>query len=171
MGIPEDLDDRRNSIVEAWHEYGRRFRVFVPEHHPAPDPWDPEVQELDEKGRTNPQFIKHWRFFVRTREFLRDHYARYHTLEGPSLCFDCLVPKFQDRMYYRWAVDQLGDPVAFEVHEDRTWYERAVRTGLFGWEVGFSCRSVRCERHWCSLHRENPRRFHRVNNSPTRTRR
>jgi hypothetical protein len=34
--------------------------------------------------------------------------------------------------------------------------------GVFDWQVGFSCRSVLCQRTWCNLHRGNPKRINPV---------
>lgn len=54
----------------------------------------------DEKGPTNPHYLKHWKFFVPSRDFLRDRYAQYEILQNPTLFFDSLVPEFQDPMRY-----------------------------------------------------------------------
>lgn len=158
----DSSEDAAASLVELWREYGKRFTVLVPEQQPVPEVWDPQVPETDDKGRTNPQYLKHWKFLDRTKEFLRDHYSDYGILEGPSLYFNCLVPKFQDRMLHRWALDQSGDPTAYPVNENRSWYHKAIRMGIFRRQIGFSCRSVLCERHWCRLHRENPNRINPV---------
>ena len=144
------------ALVERWRAYGERFAVFLPEHQPVPEVWEAGVPQQDARGRTNPQYLKHWKFFSRTREFLRERYAEDGILQGPSLFFDCLVPHFQKKIRHRWYEDQHGNPIAFEVKDDHTWYHNAVRMGLFGSEVGFSCRSTLCERHWCPLHRRNP---------------
>ena len=153
----QDLDPQ--SVIEAWREYGKRFTVFVPEYQPVPDIWEPDIPEYDDKGKTNPQYLKHWKFLQRTKDFLREHYGKYRILEGPPLYFDCLVPKFQDRMRHKWVRDQFDQPTGIEVNDSYAWYDKAIRMGLFGGEVGFSCRSSLCERHWCRLHRGNPHRL------------
>lgn len=147
------------ALVERWRAYGERFAVFLPEHQPIPETWEPNIAEKDTRGRINPQYLKQWKFFARTREFLRERYADHKILQGPSLFFDCLVPHFQKRIRHRWYEDQHGNPIAFEVKDDHTWYHNAVRMGLFGSEVGFSCRSTLCERPWCPIHRRNPHRM------------
>ena len=45
--------------------------VFVPQQQPAPTTWEPDVEEFDDKGRTNPHYVKHWKFFAQTKDFLR----------------------------------------------------------------------------------------------------
>ena len=62
-------------------------------------------------------------------------------------------------MQHRWALDQHGNLISYEVNDSYEWYENAIRVGIFGWQVGFSCRSLLCERHWRPLHRENPDRI------------
>jgi hypothetical protein len=148
------------ALIQLWRQYGKRFGGFVPAHQPVPEIWDPDLPERGAKEKTNPQYLKHWKFFGRTREFLREYYARYQILQGPSLFFDCLVPHFQKKIQYVWAEDQYGQPGGFEVKDEYDWYHKAIRIGLFGGETGFSCRSIRCQRHWCALHRQNP---HRIN--------
>jgi hypothetical protein len=106
--------------------------------------------------------LKHWQYLFPTKGFLRQRYAKHHILEGPSLTFDCLVPKFQPRMRHQWAQDQYGQPAAFEVKDAHEWYVGAIRIGIFGWQVGFSCRSVSCQRHWCIFHRDNPSRINPI---------
>jgi len=97
----EDCDEKLNKLVEAWHAYGGQFSLFVPQQQPAPTTWEPDVEELDEKGRTNPHYLKHWKFFGKTKDFLRERYAKYHILQGPRLTFDCLVNKYQHRIHGR----------------------------------------------------------------------
>jgi hypothetical protein len=140
---------------------GLRFSVFVPAHQPKPDTWDPDVEEFDEKGRVNAHYLKHWKFFVRTKEFLRERYSKYRVLESPSLFFDCLVLKFQNPMHYVRIEGEAG-PDFFPVNDTQEWYERAIRMGIFDWQVGFSCRSVLCQRGWCPMHRGNPNRINPV---------
>jgi len=117
------------------------------------------VQEFDEKGRVNPHYIKHWKFFSRTKEFLHRRYAQHHILEGPTLIFDCLVGKFQAPIFKKSFRDEHGNPVFYEVNDSHEWYDKAIRMGVFKWHVGFSCRSLLCERDWCKLHRGNPQRI------------
>jgi hypothetical protein len=163
MLSPDDTEITRPdacALVGLWRAYGERFAVFLPEHQPIPERWEPSIAEKDTRGRVNPQYLKHWKFFSRTREFLRDRYRDHRILQGPSLFFDCLVPRFQKKMRRRWCEDEYGQPVAYEVKDNDTWYHRAVRMGIFfGSQVGFSCRSGLCERHWCHLHRQNPHRM------------
>ena len=110
-GDQKQSDDKE--LLRAWHEYGKNFSAFVPEEQPFPEIWEPEIPEPDDKGRVHMQALKHWQHLFPTRDFLRDRYAQFHILEGPSLRFDCLVPKFQKRMYYRVAEDQHGNPSAY----------------------------------------------------------
>ncbi len=161
MGSSEQDSLDRDQFVRLWHEYGLSFSVFVPAHQPKPDTWDPELEEFDGKGRTNPHFLKHWKFLPRTKDFLRSRYAKYDILEGPTLFLDCLVPKFQPRMRYV-RVDAEAGPDFFEVKDGSEWYEKAIRMGIFDWQVGFSCRSVLCQRGWCPMHRGNPNRINPV---------
>jgi hypothetical protein len=158
MEDPKDRDEKLNKLVEAWHSYGAQFTVFVPQQQPAPTTWDPDVEEFDQKGRVNPHYLKHWKFFAQTKEFLRGRYAKYKILQGPSLFFDCLVPKFQPRMRYV-RVEAESGPDFFEVKDSYEWYEKAIRMDIFVWQVGFSCRSVLCQRGWCPMHRGNPNRI------------
>jgi len=159
MTIPQDLDEQRNWMVDTWHRYGETFGVFTPEEQPAPDIWEPDLPGYDAKGKLHPNALKHWQYLFPTKDFLRRRYAKHKILQGPSLLFDCLVPRFQDRIQRKWAQDQYGQPVAHEVKDDYTWYDNAIRMGVFQWQVGFSCRSLLCERGWCKLHRRNPQRI------------
>ncbi len=159
MAVPSDTDELRSWMVDKWHQYGERFTVFTPDEQPAPDIWEPELPGYDDRGKLNPNALKHWQYLFPTKDFLRHRYAKQNILQGPSLFFDCLVPRFQDGIYQRWAQDQYGQPAAFEVKDDYTWYANAIRMGIFQWQVGFSCRSLLCERLWCKLHRRNPERI------------
>jgi hypothetical protein len=159
MDDPMSSDEERNSLVEAWHAYGAEFSVFVPQQQPAPTMWDPDVEELDEKSRVNPHYLKHWKFFAQTKQFLRERYSEHHILEGPSLFFDCLLRKFQPRIHNKSYQDQDGNPVFDDVKDCYEWYEKAIRMDIFEWQVGFSCRSNLCERDWCLLHRRNPKKI------------
>lgn len=162
MKSGKDVNAERKRLVELWHRYGEAFTVFVPEQQPAPEIWDPALPGRDDNGRLDPQALKHWRYLFPTKEFLRQRYAKHHVLEGPSLHFDCLVPKFQAPMRQVWGEDQYGNLAAFEVQDSPEWYAGAIRIGIFGGEVGFSCRSQSCERHWCILHKANPKRINPV---------
>lgn len=162
MSDAQDMDVEKELLAERWHEYGQRFDVIVPEEQPYPTIWDPELPDKDEKGRLSPQALKHWRHLFRTKEFLRHRYGQYHILKTPSLYFDCLVPKFRKRIYQVWAQSPDGQPEPYPVKDVHEWYDGAIRLGIFKWEVGFSCCSFLCERHWCSLHRKNPKRLNPV---------
>jgi len=72
------------------------------------------------------------------------------------------VPKFQDKMTLKWGQDANGQPISYLVDDSAEWYESALRIGIFEWQVGFSCRSVRCERHWCKLNLKNPDRINPI---------
>lgn len=159
MDDPKERDDERNKLVEAWHAYGAEFTVFVPQQQPAPTTWDPDVAELDEKGRVNPHYLKHWKFLPQTKDFLSERYAKFKILQGPALIFDCLIRKFQPRIFNKSYQDQHGNPEFYEVNDGYEWYERAIRMDIFEWQVGFSCRSYLCERDWCLMHRRNPKKI------------
>jgi hypothetical protein len=158
MAVPKDPEELRNWMVERWHQYGETFTVFTPAEQPAPDIWEPDLPAYDDKGKLHPKALKHWQYLFPTKDFLRHRYARHGILQGPSLFFDCLVPRFQPRISHKWTQDQFDQPVAYEVKDDYTWYASAIRMGLFRWQVGFSCRSLSCERSWCKLHLRNPGR-------------
>ncbi len=159
MSDEEELNAQRTRMMEIWHEYGRTFNSFVPEEQPFPVEWEPAMPPVDDKGRLSPQVLKHWDQLFPTKDFLRHRYAQHHILEGPSLWFDCLVRKFQRRMRYRVAEDEHGNPQHIEVRDTHEWYDSALRIGIFRSQVGFSCRSLLCERRWCKLHQKNPRRI------------
>jgi hypothetical protein len=159
MTIPQDTDEQRKWMVDQWHQYGKTFSVFTPDEQPAPDIWEPDLPGADDKGKLNPNALKHWQYLFPTKDFLRERYAKHKILQGPSLFFDCLVPQYQDRMRHKWTEGQYGQPEAYEVKDDHTWYNDAIRMGIFEWQVGFSCRSVLCERNWCKPHRRNPKRI------------
>jgi hypothetical protein len=155
----KDLDAERDWMVERWHEYGKEFGVFVPHNQPAPEVWEPDLPPPDDNGRLDPQVLKHWEQLFPTKDFLRERYAKYKILEGPTLDFDCLVPKFHDRITHKWMEDAHGNPFPIPVDDKHEWYDGALRIGIFMWQVGFSCRSRSCERVWCDLHRKNPKRI------------
>jgi hypothetical protein len=106
MDDPESRDEERNKLIQAWHAYGAEFSVFVPEQQPSPSTWEPDVAEFDEKGRVNPHYLKHWKFFAQTRDFLKERYAKYHILETPSLFFDCPIQKFRPRIFNKSYQDE-----------------------------------------------------------------
>lgn len=56
-------------------------------------------------------------------------------------------------MSYRVAEDEHGNPQHIPVRDAHEWYDSALRIGIFRSQVGFSCRSILCERRWCRLHR------------------
>jgi hypothetical protein len=159
MDDPKERDEERNRLLEAWHAYGAQFSAFVPQQQPAPTAWEPDVEEFDEKGRTNPHYLKHWKFLPQTKDFLRERYAKYKILQGPTLIFDCLVRKFQPRIFNKTYRDEHGNPVFYEVNDSYEWYERAIRMDIFEWQVGFACRSNLCQRDWCLLNRRNPKKI------------
>jgi hypothetical protein len=159
MDDPKSPDEELNRLVAAWHAYGAQFSVFVPQQQPAPTTWDPDVEEFDEKGRVNPHYLKHWKFFAQTKDFLRKRYAKYKILQGPALIFDCLIRKFQPRIFNKTYQDEHGNPVFYEVNDSYEWYERVIRMDIFEWQIGFSCRSNLCERQWCLLNRRNPKKI------------
>lgn len=162
MNSLDDPNEIKNRLVQIWHEFGERFGLFVPEEQPAPTAWDTPVPEPDEKGVLDPQALKHWRQLFPTKDFLRSRYGKFRILEGPSLYFDCLVPKFHTRIFDRWGVDEHGNPDPYPVNDTHEWYDKAIRMGIWGSEVEFSCRSRLCERTWCLLHRTNPTRINPV---------
>ena len=159
MNGERDLNYQGTRMMELWHEYGQAFNALVPEDQPYPEEWEPGVPGPDDKGRLSPQVLKHWEQLFSTKEYLRRRHAEHHILEGPSLRFDCLVPKFQRRMAYRVAEDEYGYPQHLPVWDSHEWYDSALRIGIFRSQVGFSCRSLLCERRWCKLHRMNSQRI------------
>jgi hypothetical protein len=161
MEDPEDFPVDPDEFIRAWHEYGLRFSVFVPDQQPKPDTWEPDVQEFDKKGLVNPHYFKHWKYFAPTKDFLRQRYAEYRILQGPTLFFDCLVPQFHNPMRHGRIETEYG-PDFFDVKDTSKWYERVIRMGIFDWKIGFSCRSVMCQRSWRALHRGNPNRTNPV---------
>jgi hypothetical protein len=162
MTVRQNPHEQRKSLAERWHEYGERFAVIVPEEQPAPTAWDPELPDTDDKGRVSPQALKHWRYLFRTKDFLRHRYGQHQILDTPSLYFDCLVPRFHERIYHAWGLGSHGQPVPYPVKDTHEWYDGAIRLGIFEWQVGFSCCSFLCERHRCSVHRKNPKRINPV---------
>ena len=156
MGIPEDPLERRKWMLKLWREdYGARFSVFDPEDQPAPEleSWQPEMWEPydpkpDDKGDFDPQVIRHVRWFERTKEFLQD---RYGLVIGPDLFFDCKAMQCQG---------SFSPEIAHE--KERMWYIRALRIGIFLFNgklgVGFSCRSLGCQRKRCPLNLKNRER-------------
>jgi len=79
-----------------------------------------------------------------------------------SLYLDCLVPEFQKRIYHVWGRDAEGQPEPYPVKDTHELYDEAIRLGIFGWQVSFSCCSFSCERCWCKLHRKDPKRINPV---------
>jgi hypothetical protein len=159
--IPE-ICGAKELLAKRWHHYVEKFSIAVPEEQPTPTVWDPELPDKDEKGRLSPQALKHWRYLFKTKDFLRHRYGQHHILKTPSLHFDCLVSKFQKRIYQVWAQSPDGQPEPYPVKDTHEWYDGAIRLGIFEWQVGFSCCAFLCERQWCSLHRKNPKRLNPV---------
>lgn len=156
MDVPQGQDRSRNWMVELWHDYGARFDVFVPQEQPAPQIWEPIMQEPDRNGSSDPQIIKHWRMLDLTKRFLAERYSSFKILQSPSLRFDCLVAEFHKPV----PIDPLqrqshGWP---EKTDPAVWYENSIRMGIFYWQVGFSCASWGCRRRRCKMHRSNPKR-------------
>lgn len=159
MDDPMDKDEERNKLVKDWHAYGAEFGLFVPQQQPAPTLWEPDVEEFDDRGCVNPHYLKHWKFFAQTKDFLRARYAKYKILQGPAVIFDCLIRKFQPRIFNKTREDEHGNPEFYEVNDTYEWYEQAIRMDIFEWQVGFKCRSYLCERDWCLLNRRNPKKI------------
>jgi hypothetical protein len=95
MSDEQDLNFQRAELLKLWHDYGKAYNVFVPEEQPHPHNWDRPFQTCDERGTLDPQALKHWRYFEKTKDFLRQRYVDHRILLGPALTFDCLVPQFQ----------------------------------------------------------------------------
>jgi hypothetical protein len=160
MAIPEDPLERRKWMLKLWREdYGARFSVFDSEDQPAPElvswkseMWEPYDPNPDKEGNYDPVTIKHIRWFEETKRLLTD---RYQIIIGPDLFFDCKAMQCQGR---------FSEGIAS--NKERFWYIRALRIGVFLFDgklgVGFSCRSLGCERKRCSLNHENENRLNRV---------
>lgn len=160
MDIPDDPLERKKWMLKLWREdYGARFSVFDPEDQPAPEPesWQPEMWESydpqpDDQGDFNPGVIRHIRWFERTKEFLQD---RYGLIIGPDLFFDCKAMQCQGSLSVEIAPDK-----------ERLWYLKALRLGVFLFHgklgVGFSCRSLGCQRQRCPLNQKSRNRLNRV---------
>ncbi len=160
MNIPDDPLERKKWMLKLWREdYGARFSVFDPEDQPAPEleswqseMWEPYAPTPDDKGGFDPRVIRHVRWFERTKEFFQ---ARYGLVIGPDLFFDCKAMQCQG---------SLSVEIAHE--KERIWYIRALRIGLFLFNgklgVGFSCRSLSCQRKRCPLNLRNINRLNRV---------
>ncbi len=159
MDDPKSRDEELNELVKAWHDYGAQFSVFVPQQQPGPTIWDPDVAEFDDRERTDPNYLKHWKFLARTKEFVRERYAKHKILQGPALVFDCLVRKFQPRIFNKSCEGPDGNPIYCEVQDSHEWYEQAIRMDIWEWQVGFACRSNVCERDWCLMNRRNPKKI------------
>lgn len=160
VDTPEELNERRNRLVKLWHEYGERFGVFDPKEQPAPETWEPALPEPDEKGRRDPQCVKHWKHLFDTKQFLRERYAEFRILEGPSMEFDCLVQKILGRIHHLLIDGEKG--LFQQVEDTGDLYTGVLRLGVWKWHVGFSCKSIECHRDWCKLHHRNPNRINPV---------
>jgi hypothetical protein len=144
--------------LRLWREYGKAYNVFVPAEQPDPHDWDRPLTQPDDKGTLDPQALKHWRYFEKTRDFLRQRYSDHGVLAGPALTFDCLVPKFQKPLDIppekrkRYKFPRQGDPPE--------WYTKALRTSITSeGEVGFICRSEECQRTRCKLNLRNEKKI------------
>lgn len=143
----EEIDQRRNSMMDAWQAYASRFSIAPEEEQLPPDEWGKEFPELDAEGKVNALDLKHWRYWAETRAFLRE---RYGVLPKPSFTFDCQVPHFQ----YPVPIpnderDLLGYPKQGDPPE---WYVDAIKMTIFKSHIRFRCRSGTCQRRgWCDL--------------------
>jgi hypothetical protein len=154
----DEEQGKRAELLKLWHEYGKVYNVFVPTEQPDPHDWDRELPEPDDKGTLDPQALKHWRYFEKTRDFLRQRYTDHGILSGPALVFDCLVPKFQKPLDIpadkrkQYKLPRRGDPPE--------WYFKALRMLITSeGEVGFVCRSEACQRTRCKLNLRNEKRL------------
>jgi hypothetical protein len=161
MDIPDDPLERRKWMLKLWREdYGKRFSVFEPEDQPAPeldswtpDMWEPYDPKPDEKGNYDSGTIRHIRWFEETKKLLRN---RYQIVIGPDLFFDCKAKQYQGSFSAEIAPEK-----------ERLWYIRALRIGTFLFNgklgVGFSCRSLGCQRRRCPLNLKDRDREDRLN--------
>jgi hypothetical protein len=154
----DEEQGKRAELLRLWHEYGKAYNVFVPAEQPDPHDWDHPLPVPDDKGTLDPQALKHWRYFERTRDFLRQRYSEHEILAGPALVFDCLVPKFQKPLDIpadkrkQYKPPRRGDPPE--------WYEKALQMIITSQgEVGFVCNSEDCQRRKCKLNLKNPKRI------------
>jgi hypothetical protein len=150
--------NKRAELLKLWREYGKTYHVFVPVEQPDPHDWDRELPKPDDKGTFDPQGLKHWRYFERTRDFLRERYTDHGILAGPALIFDCLVPKFQKPLDIpadkrkQYKLPKQGDPPE--------WYDKVLRIIITSQgEVGFVCNSEDCQRRKCKLNLQNENRI------------
>jgi hypothetical protein len=157
--MDEDQEqDKRAELLNLCREYGKTYNVFVPAEQPDPHDWDRELPKPDEKGILDPQGLKHWQYFEKTRDFLRERYADHGILAGPSLFFDCLVPKYQEPLDIpadkrkQYKLPKRGDPPE--------WYDKVLRIIITSQgEVGFVCNSEDCQRRKCKLNLHNEKRI------------
>ena len=154
----DEEQDKRAELLRLWHEYGKAYNVFVPAEQPDPHDWDRPLPQPDDKGTLDPQALKHWRYFEKTRDFLRQRYSDHGILAGPALTFDCLVPMFQKPLNIppekrkQYKLPKKGDPPE--------WYEKALRMIITSQgEVGFVCTSEECQRTKCKLNLRNEKRL------------
>jgi hypothetical protein len=154
----DEEQDKRAELLRLWREYGKAYNVFVPAEQPDPHDWDRPLPQADDKGTLDPQALKHWRYFERIRDFLRQRYADHGILLGPALTFDCLVPQFQKPLDItpekrrQYKLPKKGDPPE--------WYEKALQMLITSQgEVGFVCSSEECRRTRCKLHLGNEKRI------------
>jgi hypothetical protein len=160
MGIPEDPLERRKWMLRLWREdFGDKFSVFDPEDQPAPEleSWQPDMWESydpkpDDKGDFDPRVRHHIRWFAEAKQYLG---ARFQIQVGPDLYFDCKTMHCQGR---------FSEEIAYQ--KERPWYIGTLRIGVFLFNgklgVGFSCRSLACQRNRCPLNLKNRNRLNRV---------
>lgn len=143
----EEIDQRRNSMMEGWQTYASRFSIAAAEEQLPPDEWGKEFPEPDTTGKVNALDLKHWQYWGETRAFLRE---RYGVLPKASLTFDCQVPSFQRPVPIpNDHRDLLGYPKYGDPPE---WYADAIRMTIFNSQIRFRCRSGSCGRFsWCEL--------------------
>ena len=143
----DEVDSRRNSMMEEWQSYASTFLIAAPEDQLSPDTWGGELPAPDDEGKFSPHVLKNWRFWSDTRAFLREQYS---VLDEPSLTFDCQAMKLghppvpisqDDRHFYGYP--SQGDPPE--------WYAQAIQMTIYRSDIRFSCRSQGCRRRWCDL--------------------
>jgi hypothetical protein len=112
----DEEQGKRAELLRLWREYGKAYNVFVPQEQPHPHAWDLELPKPDDRGTLDPQALKHWRYFEKTRDFLRQRYSDHGLLASAAPKFDCLVPKFQKPLEIpaekrkRFKLPRKGDP-------------------------------------------------------------
>ncbi len=145
--IAVDEDQIRKQMVEALHEYGERFSMFVPHEQPIPQVLSLYSGTVDHKGRVDHRMLRHWTYYQETREFLKDRYAQFHVLETPAVRFDCLAGKLRKRT----ALGYGENGVFGNVKDCDEWYSDAIWMKFKGSQTVFECHSLSCGRNKCRL--------------------